>query len=87
MNKSLFDDVWIVYILECIDKSYYTGITNNLEARIIKHNKGKGAKYTRGRGPVTLLKSWEFSSKSEASKEEYRIKKLTKSQKVDLLNS
>ena len=76
---------WYVYILECSDKTFYTGITNDLESRVQKHNIGKGAKYTRGRGPVTVLKVWEFASKSEAAKEEYRIKKLSKNQKKTLI--
>ncbi len=86
LNNVLRKNVWVVYMLECIDHSYYIGITNNLEARITKHNEGKGAKYTRGRRPVTLLKSWNFTTKSEALKEEYRLKQLTKSQKIELLN-
>lgn len=85
MNDVLPKNIWVVYVLECTDQSYYTGITNDLEARINKHNQGKGAKYTRGRGPVTLLKFWEFPSKSEAAKEEYRIKKLSKNQKLKLI--
>ncbi len=87
MNTSLPKNTWLVYILQCSDLSYYTGITNNLEDRINKHNQGKGAKYTRGRGPVTLLKYWEFPSKSEASKEEYRIKQLSRNLKIKLINS
>ncbi len=78
-------NIWVVYILECKDNSYYTGITNDLNSRLAKHNEGKGAKYTRGRRPVTLIKSWEFPSKSEALKEEYRIKKLTRKQKNALI--
>lgn len=77
---------WVVYIVNCSDDTLYTGITNNLKARIDKHNNGTGAKYTRGRGPVTVLKSWVFESKSEASKEEYRIKKLNKTQKLILIS-
>lgn len=81
------DSIWIVYILQCADDTLYTGITNNLEVRIQKHNEGTGAKYTRGRGPVTVLRTWEFPNKSEASKEEYRIKKLSKAQKLALVNA
>ena len=46
---------WTVYILRCGDKTLYTGITNNLEARLEKHSCGTGAKYTRGRGPFKIL--------------------------------
>ena len=76
-----------VYILECSDKSksLYTGYTNNLEKRIKVHNSKKGAKYTKGRTPVKLLKFWSFISKSEALKEEYRIKQLSKKEKLKLV--
>lgn len=73
---------WFVYILECSDKTLYTGITNNLEKRIDKHNKGTGAKYTRGRGPVALIKSFEMPDKNSALKLERRIKKLSKEEKL-----
>lgn len=46
---------WVVYILKCADDTLYTGITNDLEARIVKHESGKGAKYTRSRGPFELI--------------------------------
>ncbi|WP_458415369.1 GIY-YIG nuclease family protein [Schinkia sp. CFF1] len=72
---------YYVYILKCHDGSYYTGYTNNLEKRIEKHQKGKGAKYTRGRTPVELLFYEEYESKREALQEEYRIKQLTREQK------
>lgn len=75
---------WFVYILKCNDGTLYTGITNNLDKRIAMHNKGTGAKYTRGRGPVALVKSWEFLTKSAALKEEHRIKKLSKEDKLKL---
>lgn len=87
MQEKQQKDIWVVYMVKCSDDTLYTGITNNLEARIEKHNKGTGAKYTRGRGPVKVLKSWEFESKSDAAKEEYRIKKMSKSQKIQFLKS
>ena len=74
--------IWVVYILRCADNTLYTGITNNLDNRIAQHNLGKGAKYTRGRGPVVLISYWEVEDKSAALKEEYRIKQLSKSQKL-----
>lgn len=86
MCKEVETKVWYVYILQCSDNSLYTGITNNLEARIEKHNNGTGAKYTRGRCPVILLRSWNFTSKSEAAKEEYRIKQLSRTQKMLLID-
>jgi putative endonuclease len=80
-------DQWCAYLLECNDagKTLYTGITNDLEARIAKHNAGIGAKYTRGRTPVKLLKSFLVSSKSEALKAEHKIKKLSRKQKLELV--
>lgn len=74
--------MWYVYILECGDGTLYCGITNNLTKRIETHNKGKGAKYTKNRLPVKLRVSFEVADRSEASKEEYRIKQLTREQKL-----
>lgn len=76
--------MWYVYILECSDGTLYTGITNDLNKRIETHNKGKGAKYTKTRLPVKLLVSFEAEDRSKASKEEYRIKQLTREQKLKL---
>ena len=75
--------MWYVYLLECSDKTIYTGITNNLERRIEQHNKGTGAKYTRGRGPVVLIKFFECASKGEALKLEYKIKQLPREEKLN----
>lgn len=78
---------WVVYILECADekKSLYTGITNDLEKRVKAHNNGKGAKFTKGRGPVKLLKTIECETKSVAAKLEYKIKKLSRKEKLELI--
>lgn len=76
--------MWYVYILECSDETLYTGITNDLNKRIATHNKGRGAKYTKTRLPVKLRVSFEAKDRSEASKEEYRIKQLTREQKLKL---
>ncbi len=76
--------MWFVYIVRCSDDTLYTGITNDLDRRIQQHNEGKGAKYTKGRGPVALIKSFDFATKSEALKEEYRIKQLSKEEKLKL---
>jgi len=78
------DDQWYVYIIECKDGTYYTGITNNVDRRIDKHTKGKGAKYTRGRGPFILKHVETLANKSEALKREYMIKKLSKKSKIEL---
>ncbi|WP_297438693.1 GIY-YIG nuclease family protein [uncultured Clostridium sp.] len=74
------------YILECVDKTLYTGWTNNLEKRVIVHNSGKGAKYTRARIPVKLVYFEEFEDKVSAQKREYAIKKLTRANKLELIN-
>ncbi len=74
-----------VYILECGDKSLYTGYTNDLDRRLKMHQKNKGAKYTRGRGPFKIVHVEEFQDKSEAMKREYAIKQLTKRQKMLLI--
>ena len=72
---------WCVYLLECRDGTFYTGITNRLDERIQAHNTGKGAKYTRGRSPVTLLESMVCTSQSEALKVELLIKALPRANK------
>ncbi|MFR7592211.1 MAG: GIY-YIG nuclease family protein [Longibaculum sp.] len=73
------------YILQCCDKSFYTGWTNNLEKRLLTHNKGKGAKYTKARLPVELVYYEEFETKSQAMKREWEIKQLTHLQKQELI--
>jgi putative endonuclease len=73
------------YVLTCKDGSFYGGYTNNLERRIRLHNEGKGAKYTRGRGPVLLTYFRRFLSKSEALKAECQFKSLTRKKKEEFL--
>ena len=76
-----------VYILECSDKSLYTGWTNDINKRIECHNSGKGAKYTRGRLPVKLVYFELLDNKSLALKREIEIKKLSKKDKLLLINN
>lgn len=79
---------WIVYILECKDKSLYCGITNNIEKRLYDHNFTKsGAKYTRSRRPVILIATSPTMTKPEALKIELRIKKLKKHEKIPFLKN
>jgi putative endonuclease len=78
--------MWYVYILECSDGTLYTGITTDLDKRVKTHNNGKGAKYTKARLPVVLKASFEAEDRSTASKEEYRIKQLTRKEKLKLIN-
>lgn len=73
------------YVLKCKDGSFYGGYTNNLDRRVKLHNEGKGAKYTRGRGPVELLYSREFDNKSGALKAEYEFKHLPRKKKEEFL--
>ena len=75
---------WVVYILECADGTLYTGITNDLERRIDAHKSGKGAKYTRGRAPFTLLHAETRASRSLALKRESEIKSLDRAAKLQL---
>lgn len=73
---------WVVYLLECADGTYYCGVTNNLKKRLTAHNAGKGAKYTRGRTPVSLVAVREGLTKSEAFELEYRVKASRRSDKI-----
>lgn len=75
------------YILRCADGTLYCGWTNDLTARLAAHNSGKGAKYTRGRGPVTLVYSEQFDTQSEAMRREAEIKKLPRPRKQALIES
>ncbi|WP_198769466.1 GIY-YIG nuclease family protein [Fictibacillus halophilus] len=74
-----------LYILECKDGSYYTGYTNDLEKRLKKHEEGKGAKYTRGRGPLKLVFQATFPTKQEAMRMEFAVKKLNRAQKERMI--
>lgn len=73
------------YVLSCRDGSLYAGYTNNIERRIKQHNEGKGAKYTKGRGPVSLLYSKIFNNKGDALKAEYEFKQWTRKKKEEFL--
>ncbi|MBT4192480.1 MAG: GIY-YIG nuclease family protein [Candidatus Diapherotrites archaeon] len=77
--------MFFVYFLKCRDGSFYCGYTNDLDKRIEAHNKGKGAKYTMKRRPVSLIYSEEFETKSEAMKREYALKQLTRREKEELI--
>ena len=77
--------LFYTYIVECNDKTLYTGYTTDVEARIKTHNSGKGAKYTRSRLPVKLVYFEEYETKSEAMSREYAIKKMTRANKLKLI--
>ncbi len=77
---------WFVYIVECADNTLYTGITTDLERRILEHNsKDRGAKYTRYKQPVKLVYFEYADSRSTASKREYEIKKFSRKCKIELI--
>lgn len=75
----------IVYILRCKDLTLYTGYTNDLENRLEMHTNGKGAKYTRGRGPFQVVFVEKFPTKEAAMKREYQIKQLSRKEKFQLI--
>lgn len=78
---------WVVYILECGDGSLYTGITDNLPRRLKAHRAGKGAKYTRGRGPLCLRYLERCADHGAALRRECQIKALTKPKKTILCST
>lgn len=80
------DKPWFVYLVRTRSQTLYCGITNNLDRRFAQHQSGKGAKYLRGKGPLTLAWSKQVESKSAALKEEIRIKKLPKLSKEKLIH-
>lgn len=77
--------MWFVYFVRCVDGSLYCGITNDLKGRVLKHNKGTGAKYTRSRRPVVLV-WWEaVGTRSATAKIEHQLKKLPRIEKEKLI--
>ncbi len=76
---------WYVYILRCGDGTLYTGSTDDVEKRLAAHRAGKGAKYTRGRGPLELVYSEQLPDKSAAMRREYAIKQLSRQEKLNLI--
>ncbi len=74
---------WFVYILECCDGSFYTGVTNDVDKRMETHAKGKGSKYVYSKGFKKLLRVRDCDNKSDACKCEYQIKQLPKWKKLD----
>ena len=77
--------MWIVYILRCGDGTLYTGVTNNLPRRLAAHRAGKGAKYTRGRGPLALAYQERVPDRSAALRREREIKGLSRTEKEALI--
>jgi putative endonuclease len=79
------DKSWFVYMLRCADGTLYTGCTTDLQARLVKHNAGVGAKYTRSRLPLSIVYSESVPTRSDALKREAAIKKLSRDQKMALV--
>ena len=77
--------MWYLYILRCKDGSLYTGITTDVEKRLEAHRSGKGAKYTRGRGPLELVYKEECGDRSNALRREAEIKRLPRDEKLKLI--
>lgn len=75
---------WTVYILQCADKTFYTGIAKDLERRLEEHANGTGAKYTRSRGPFKVMYTEKRRTKSSALKREAAIKSLSRIEKARL---
>lgn len=82
MSKSFY-----VYILLTKTNTLYCGYTDDVERRFLLHQSGKGAKYTRSHKPVKIVYTKKFDTKSEAQKEESRIKKLTRAKKLELIGN
>ena len=78
--------MWHCYLLACADGTLYTGITTALERRLAQHNRGAGAKYTRGRGPVTLAHAEAYASRGAAARRECEIKAMSRAEKQALVN-
>ena len=90
-QKDSNEQVWTIYIVRCSDDSLYTGITNDLERRIQEHNdnskNSKSAKYTRARQPVILAYQEKAQDRATASRREYQIKQLSRSEKLKLCSN
>ena len=79
------DKTWYLYILECGDGTLYTGITDDVERRLAQHSAGKGAKYTRGRGPLKLVYREACGTHSDALKREHAVHRMTRQEKLALI--
>ncbi len=78
---------WTVYILQCADGTLYTGITSDLDRRLVEHESGAGAKYTKGRGPFQLVYQESCEDRGLASKRENEIKSLDRQAKLLLIGA
>ena len=81
------ESVWYLYILRCRDDTLYTGITTDVEKRLEAHSSGRGAKYTRGRGPLELVYRETCGTHSDALKRELAVKRMTRAEKQALIRT
>ena len=81
------ENTWYLYILRCRDDTFYTGITTDVEKRLEAHSSGRGAKYTRGRGPLKLIYRETCGTHSDALRRELEIKALSRRKKEKLVES
>jgi putative endonuclease len=79
--------MWCVYLIRCGDGTFYTGVTNDLPRRLAAHESGRGARYTRGRGPFALVHSEPARSRSRALRREHELKRLRRSEKLAFLDT
>ena len=84
MPRAASPDIWYVYLVRCADGTLYTGIARNVRARVAQHDAGKGARYTRGRGPLELRATRRCASKGDALRLELAIKRLSRLEKEKL---
>ena len=85
MDKSNNEN-WCVYVLRCRNNSLYIGLTNNIDRRLKEHNRGTGSKFVRSRRPFELVKTIPCKSAEEARSLEYKLKRLKRSRKIEVLN-
>lgn len=76
---------WLVYLLRCADGTFYCGSTNDLARRVDQHNRGRGARYCRGRGPVEVVASRDGLTRSEAGRLERRVQRTPRERKLAVL--
>ena len=78
--------MYFVYLIECGDKSIYTGITTDVSRRFKEHKTGIGGRYTRSKKVVKVLYTEQFKTRSDAQKREFEIKSWDRKKKLDLIN-
>ncbi|MFA5072850.1 MAG: GIY-YIG nuclease family protein [Nitrospirota bacterium] len=87
ITKSTKKPHWYLYILQCRDQTFYTGITTDPDRRVCQHNAGTGSRYTRSRLPIRMIFCESCKNKSEALKKEYAIKRLNRSKKEEYIKT